>query len=136
MKSFKDLDVWNKGIDFVAEIYKLTSRFPKDELYGLVSQMRRAAVSIPSNIAEGQGRRNAKEFIQFLYIAKGSLAEIETQLIICQRLYYLDESPMLFDDIKRLRTMLVGLINALNKKQGFVKTPNRQNDTTLIQGKE
>lgn len=115
MTSFKDLDVWKKGIDFVAEIYKLTSRFPKDELYGLVSQMRRAAVSIPSNIAEGQGRRNAKEFIQFLYIAKGSLAEIETQLIICQRLNYLEESTNLFDDIKRLRTMLVGLINALNK---------------------
>lgn len=114
MKSFKDLDVWNKGIEFVAEIYKITSNFPKDELYGLVSQMRRAAVSIPSNIAEGQGRRNAKEFIQFLYIAKGSLAEIETQIIICQRLNYLDESPMLFDDIKRLRTMLVGLINTLS----------------------
>lgn len=114
MKSFKDLDVWNKGIEFVAEIYKLTSNFPKDELYSLVSQMRRAAVSIPSNIAEGQGRRNAKEFIQFLYIAKGSLAEIETQIIICQRLNYLDESPMLFDDIKRLRTMLVGLINTLS----------------------
>jgi len=114
MKSFKDLDVWNKGIEFVAEIYKLTSRFPKDELYGLVSQMRRAAVSIPSNIAEGQGRRNAKEFIQFLYIAKGSLAEIETQLIICERLGLISDLTALTDRMKVLRMMLIGLINKLS----------------------
>jgi len=114
MKSFKDLDVWNKGIDFVAEIYKLTSRFPKDELYGLVSQMRRAAVSIPSNIAEGQGRRNAKEFIQFLYIAKGSLAEIETQLIICERLKFIADAQVQIEKMKVLRMMLIGLINKLS----------------------
>lgn len=115
MTSFKDLEVWKRGIDLVEDIYTLTAKFPSNEQFGLVSQMRRAAVSIPSNIAEGQGRKNAKEFIQFLYIAKGSLAEIETQLIICQRLNYLEESTNFFDDIKRLRTMLVGLINALNK---------------------
>jgi len=114
MKSFKDLDVWNKGIDFVAEIYKLTSRFPKDELYGLVSQMRRAAVSIPSNIAEGQGRKNAKEFIQFLYIAKGSLAEIETQLIICERLKFIADAQVQIEKMKVLRMMLIGLINKLS----------------------
>lgn len=114
-KSFKDLDVWNHGIDFVEAIYRLTSSFPKEEQYGLVSQMRRASVSIPSNIAEGQGRRNPKEFIQFLYIAKGSLAEVETQLIICKRLKYIDDIADLVDSMKRLRTMLIGLINALNR---------------------
>jgi four helix bundle protein len=77
--------------------------------------MRRASVSIPSNIAEGQGRRNPKEFIQFLYIAKGSLAEVETQLIICKRLKYIDDIADLVDSMKRLRTMLIGLINALNR---------------------
>lgn len=115
MNSFKDLDVWNHGIDFVEAIYRLTSSFPKEEQYGLVSQMRRASVSIPSNIAEGQGRRNPKEFIQFLYIAKGSLAEVETQLIICKRLKYIDDIADLVDSTKRLRTMLIGLINALNR---------------------
>lgn len=114
-KSFKDLDVWNHGIDFVEAIYRLTSSFPKEEQYGLVSQMRRASVSIPSNIAEGQGRRNPKEFIQFLYIAKGSLAEVETQQIICKRLKYIDDIADLVDSMKRLRTMLIGLINALNR---------------------
>lgn len=114
MKSFKDLDVWKRGIGFVAEIYKLTSRFPKDELYGLVSQMRRAAVSIPSNIAEGQGRKNAKEFIQFLYIAKGSLAEIETQLIICERLKFIADAQVQVEKLKVLRMMLIGLINKLS----------------------
>jgi four helix bundle protein len=76
--------------------------------------MRRAAVSIPSNIAEGQGRRNAKEFIQFLYIAKGSLAEIETQLIICERLKFIADAQVQIEKMKVLRMMLIGLINKLS----------------------
>jgi four helix bundle protein len=115
MKSFKDLEVWKRGIDLVEDIYNITATFPTNEQFGLVSQMRRAAVSIPSNIAEGQGRRNAKEFDQFLYIAKGSLAEIETQLIICERLKLTSEINEMIDKMKVLRMMLLGLINTLTK---------------------
>jgi four helix bundle protein len=74
----KDLNVWKKSMQFVMEIYSLTSHFPKEEIYGLTSQIRRAAVSIPSNISEGAARQTKKEFCQFLYIAMGSLAELET----------------------------------------------------------
>ncbi len=114
MNSFKDLEVWKRGIDLVEDVYSLAAKFPANEQFGLVSQMRRAAVSIPSNIAEGQGRRNAKEFIQFLYIAKGSLAEIETQLIICERLGLISDLTALTDRMKVLRMMLIGLINKLS----------------------
>jgi four helix bundle protein len=82
MKTHKDLEVWKKGIDLVGSVYKITKDFPKGEMYGLTSQLRRAAVSFPSNIAGGAARRSKNEFIQFLHIALGSLAEIETQLII------------------------------------------------------
>ena len=78
---YRDLNVWKKAIKLVKAIYKLTQTFPKEEIYGLTSQMRRSAVSIPSNIAEGQARRGNKEFSQFLYVSKGSAAELETQLI-------------------------------------------------------
>jgi four helix bundle protein len=85
-RSFKDLDVWNISIDFAKDLYQLSNRFPPDELYGLISQVRRAAISIPSNIAEGQSRNSPKEFKQFLFIALGSLGEIETQLIIANKI--------------------------------------------------
>ena len=90
MKSndYKDLIVWQKGIELATWIYNLTAQFPKEEIYGIVSQMRRAAVSVPSNIAEGQSRQHKTEFRQFLHIAKGSLAEIETQLTIAKNLGY------------------------------------------------
>lgn len=84
MKTHKDLDVWKKSVDFVTIIYKETQSFPKEELYGLTSQMRRAAVSIPSNIAEGSARQGNKELVQFLYIALGSVVELDTQLIMSQ----------------------------------------------------
>ncbi|HAV11695.1 MAG TPA: four helix bundle protein [Candidatus Moranbacteria bacterium] len=89
--SYKDLLVWQKSIDLVVDIYELTEKFPKSEAFGLVSQMRRAAVAIPSNIAEGQKRGHKKEFLQFLYISYGSGAELETQLEICKRLGKLKE---------------------------------------------
>ncbi|MCP4216111.1 MAG: four helix bundle protein, partial [bacterium] len=79
MRSHKDLKVWQEAVDFVVDIYNITKTFPKEELYGLVSQLRRAAVSVPSNIAEGAGRNTKKENNYFLYVAMGSLAEIETQ---------------------------------------------------------
>lgn len=113
--SFKDLDVWKLGIDFVIMIYELSKNFPSDERFGLTSQIRRAAVSIPSNIAEGQGRKSAKENVQFLHIAKGSLAEVETQLIICERLGYVNNLGDLNIVMKRLRSMIAGLINSLNQ---------------------
>ncbi|MBI1866236.1 MAG: four helix bundle protein [Candidatus Staskawiczbacteria bacterium] len=87
LRSYKELIVWQKSIKLVKEIYKLTYEFPKSEIYGLSSQMQRAAISIPSNIAEGYSRKNLKEYIQFLHIAYGSSAELETQLIIVKELY-------------------------------------------------
>jgi four helix bundle protein len=87
----KDLEVWKLSINFVTSIYKKTNSFPKEEIYGLTSQIRRAAVSIPSNIAEGAARRNKTEFRQFLYIALGSAAELETQLIISGNLNFLPD---------------------------------------------
>lgn len=90
IKDFKELEIWKKGIELVKEIYALTDKFPNNELYGLVSQMRRSAVSVPSNIAEGFRRRHSKEFKQFLNIALGSLAELETHIIISKELHYID----------------------------------------------
>ena len=86
MRTYKDLDVWKNAMDLVKCIYDETKSFPKEEMFGLTNQIRRAAVSIPSNIAEGSGRAHNKEFINFLYIALGSLAELETQLMIANNL--------------------------------------------------
>ena len=88
IKSHKDLKVWQESMTLVVQIYKISEDFPKHEVYGLTSQIRRAAVSIPSNIAEGAGRKGENEFTRFLYIALGSLSEVETQLEISQRLNY------------------------------------------------
>jgi four helix bundle protein len=104
-KSFRDLDVWKLSIEIVKNIYQLTNKFPNSEIYGMIAQLRRSAISIPSNIAEGQGRNSAKEFKQFLAIALGSLAELETQLVISKEVNYLTErdlSPLIIDlDIAR-----------------------------------
>jgi four helix bundle protein len=116
VRTHKDLEVWKSSMDFVISIYKITSTFPTSEIYGLTSQIRRAAVSVPSNIAEGAGRKNTKEFIQFLYISLGSLAEIETQLEIASRLMYLKDTKDYQETIDGLRKMLAGLIHALKKK--------------------
>jgi four helix bundle protein len=116
IKSYKDLEVWKVSVDFVIEIYTLTAKFPSSELYGLASQIRESAVSIPSNLAEGAGRRNTREFIQFLYISNGSLSELETQLEIAFRLGYLTNLENLTDKIKHIRKMLISLIHALERK--------------------
>ena len=89
VKSFHDLVAWQKAMELVTEIYKVSQKFPKEEMFGLTSQIRRAAVSIPSNIAEGRGKSSTGEFQQFLYHARGSLAEVETQLLIAINLGYL-----------------------------------------------
>lgn len=109
MKSFRDLEVWKQSMDLATEVYELTKSYPQNEMYGLVSQMRRAAVSIPSNIAEGQGRKNPKEFSQFLHIAKGSLSELDTQLELSRRLGYTPQNDHLDDLIKVIRVMIINL---------------------------
>ena len=111
----KDLEVWKKSMDLVALVYQLTNDFPDTEKFGLTNQLRRASVSVPSNIAEGAGRKSKKEFIHFLYIALGSLNEIETQLEISKRLNYisnLDDFDTQFLHIKR---MLLKLIESLKR---------------------
>lgn len=91
IKDFKDLFVWQRAMDLVVEVYDLVKKLPKEELFALSDQIRRAVISIPSNIAEGQGRNSSKEFIHLLSIAKGSKAELETQLLLCVRINYLKE---------------------------------------------
>ncbi|HBY56421.1 MAG TPA: four helix bundle protein [Candidatus Atribacteria bacterium] len=115
MKNFQDLRIWQVGIEVVKDIYILTKKFPKEELYGLNSQMRRSAVSIPSNIAEGFRRYHNKEYKQFLYIALGSCAELETQIIIANELDYINETEKteLIEKIKYICRMTVKLINKL-----------------------
>jgi len=115
-RSYKDLEVWKLSIELVKEIYRITEKFPPSESYGLTNQIRRAAVSIPSNIAEGQERNSAKEFRQFLAIALGSVAEIETQLIIAKEINYLTEAEVepFMAIIDRLRKMTRGLIKSIN----------------------
>jgi four helix bundle protein len=112
-RDFKDLIVWQKAMDLVVGIYEATRAFPKDELYGLTSQMRRSAVSIPSNVVEGQGRPTRALFNNFLGNAKGSLAELETQALIAQRLGYLKPGCSLLDQIAEVARLLNGLINSL-----------------------
>jgi four helix bundle protein len=116
MGTNEDLDVWKSSINFVEEIYILTKDFPTDEKYGLTNQLRRAAVSIPSNIAEGAARRSDKEFMQFLYISLGSIAEIDTQLIISDNLGYL-ESSELRSDLLVIKTKLLNYISYRKKLQ-------------------
>ena len=111
----KKLDVWIKSIDLVEEIYKITHEFPKLEDYGITSQIRRSAISIPSNIAEGAGRDSTKEYIRFLNIAVGSLSELETQLIIAKRLNYMDNT-IIFDNIAEVRKLITGVKKYLNNK--------------------
>lgn len=115
VKDYKDLKVWQKGIEIVDKIYLMTDSFPRNELYGLVAQMRKAAVSIPSNVAEGFVRHHSKEYKQFLYISVGSCAELETQVVISHRRNYISEKKLeeLAEDINHETRMLVSLINKI-----------------------
>ena len=113
LRNHKDLDVWKQSMDLAIDVYAMTKRLPKEEIYGLISQLRRAAVSIPSNIAEGAARKNKKEFIQFLHIALGSLAEVETQILIVQKLNYVQGIDSLTERIIAVRQMVNGLIRYL-----------------------
>jgi four helix bundle protein len=118
LRNYKDLNVWQKAYNFCLDVYRFTGKFPKEENFCMVSQMRRAAISVPSNIAEGYGRKTTKEYIQFLYIAYGSLCELETQILLSGDLKYLGseqlkESQSNLGDIER---MLKSLIRSLEKK--------------------
>jgi four helix bundle protein len=116
MKDHKDLDVWKESMLLAENIYALTKHFPSDEKYGLSSQIKRAVVSVPSNIAEGAARKGDKEFIQFLYIAMGSISEIETQLILAERLHFIDSIEVYLIQIEKIKKMLFGLIRYINNK--------------------
>ena len=115
LRSHKDLDVWQRAMDLASEIYATTARFPREEAYGLTMQVRRAAVSIPSNIAEGAARNSRKELVQYLHIAMGSVAELETQLLLARRMGFLSESKLL-DTLDEVRKMLVALLRSLKRK--------------------
>ncbi|MBT1075034.1 four helix bundle protein [Geobacter grbiciae] len=117
MRDHKELDVWKTGVELVTSVYVATQSFPKEQLYGLTNQLRRAAVSIPSNIAEGAARQTNREFVQFLYIALGSVAEVETQLIIADKLNYIADVTSVLNRIASLRKMLHGLIRHYRTKE-------------------
>lgn len=114
-RTHKDLIVWQKAMDLVEEVYKLTDTMPKTELYGLTSQIRRSAISIPSNIAEGAARNHNKEFVQFLYVALGSIAELETQLLLAERLKFISIAPI--DNLSEIKKLLLGLIKAKKRSE-------------------
>ena len=111
-----DLIVWQEARILVKDIYTVTKQFPREEIYALTSQMRRAAVSVPSNISEGAARTSKKEFLQFLSIARGSLSELETQVILTTDLGYLKNNEPLLSRIDRTFSLLGGLINSIQKK--------------------
>ncbi len=118
-KTHKDLEVWKRSLDLVEKVYVMTRSFPKEEVYGLTLQMRRAAVSVPSNIAEGAARGSKKEFIQFLYIALGSLEELETQFILACRVGFASDRNLSYT-IEEIRKMLLGLLRFLKRNPSRV----------------
>jgi four helix bundle protein len=118
LKTYKELNVWQKAYEFCIEVFQLTITFPKEEIYGLISQIRRAAVSVPSNIAEGYGRKTTRGYIQSLYIAYGSNCELETQILLSTDLGYIkaDKAENLQESIGDIERMLKGLIKSLEKR--------------------
>jgi len=119
MKTYRDLIVWQKSMQCVTAVYKNTCTFPKDELYGLTSQLRRAAISIPSNIAEGYGRRSTKDYLRFLQIAMGSIFELETQLEIALNLEYISKTDFtgIYEDSREIERMLSALIRKIKESK-------------------
>jgi four helix bundle protein len=118
MKTHKDLNVWRDSIELVTLIYDKTKSFPKDELFGLTSQIRRSVISIPSNISEGAARESNKEFLRFLFIAQGSVSELDTQLLIANNLNFLNKSDynQITEKLASIRKMLSGLIKYRQSK--------------------
>ena len=124
MRDFRKIQVWERSHRFTLQVYKISSSFPKDELYGLTSQMRRAAVSIPSNIAEGCGRNTQAELVRFVHIAGGSASELEYQLILAHDLGYIGDEiyPDLNSDINEIKRMLVGFEKAVKANSKNLKS--------------
>ena len=118
MKTHKDLNTWKNSMEFAEAIYKFTRKFPKEEMFCLTQQLRKAAVSIPSNIAEGAGRDYKREFIRFLRFSTGSLAEVETQVLLSEKLQYINESERIFlvGRANLIRAQIAGLIKSLKTK--------------------
>ena len=118
-KNYRDLIVWQKAMDFVEIVYRSSACFPREELYGITSQLRRATVSVPANVAEGQGRHSKREFRKFVLIAHGSLREAETHIMIAERLRYLDRKVVqsLMSSAEEIGRLLVGLANALSRAE-------------------
>ena len=116
MKTYRDLFIWQKAMNLVTKTYQLTNNFPKDELFGLTSQIRRSAISVPSNIAEGFGRKSNKEFSRFLNIGLSSLFEYQTQIEIAKNIHYLNENDFknLYEDTRELEAMIVSFSNKIN----------------------
>ncbi len=118
LKNYKDLKVWQKSYALCLEIYRITAKFPKEEIYGLISQIRRSAVSIPSNIAEGYGRKTTTDYIRMLYISYGSVCELETQILLAGDLDLIEKGELgtLKEDIAEIERMLKALIKSLENK--------------------
>ena len=114
--SHHDLKAWQWSMDLVEEVYQVTTNFPDCEKYGLVAQLRRASVSLPSNIAEGAARQSTKEFLRFLYIARGSLAEVQTQLFLAKRLGFANDVEIVLNQVDQVFLLLGGLIRELKKQ--------------------
>ncbi|MGE3622555.1 MAG: four helix bundle protein [Bdellovibrionales bacterium] len=122
MQSYKDLDVWRRSMGLVESVYLLTKQFPKEELYILTSQIRRAAISVPSNIAEGRSKRSTRDYMRFVHISYGSMAELETQLMISQRLGYASQDRIepIIAEIGEIGRMLNGLLSGLERKLSYL----------------
>ena len=121
MRPHQKLEAWSKAIELVTDVYRSSEHFPKEERYGLTGQIRRAAVSIPANLAEGAGRRSTKEFAHFLSNSQGSASELETELIIANRLGYLDEATFgrLIGQLERIGRLITGLVRHLSAGPKF-----------------
>ena len=132
--SYRDLRVWQEARKLTVHIYKVTDRFPKHELYGLTGQLRRAAVSVASNIAEGKGHQTDKEFLKFLFHARGSLLEAETQIILSRELQYCseEEADSLLKTTAKLGGLLTGLVNSLRGQLSFRRRVNSRSGTATI----
>ncbi len=118
VKDYRELIVWQEAMDLVETIYRATGAFPREEIYGLTSQIRRAAISIPSNIAEGNGRNTTRDYVHFLGMAYGSVKEVETQVLIAERLRYVNSthSAELVKTTTEIARLISGLMNSLNRK--------------------
>lgn len=126
MRVHHRLEAWQEAMALAEEVYRLTYGFPKEEAYGLTSQMRRAAVSVPSNIAEGAARGSNKEFLHYLLIARGSLSELDTQLLLADRLSYLSEKESTMVQIEKVFALLGGLVKSVKSKALGVREGNEE----------